>query len=221
LTVRCSAFICASVALFLVTCSLSASPLLSMEGLPSTYVPGESITFNVTLTGATNLGSYFTELLLEAPGGVTGSDVWFEVPAAPASRYVFLADSANFAASAAKFGQRYALSISDLHDADGDGDLEGVDALAGVNDRIAAVTIRTSPSLTGQLMLSIDATSLELDTPAVDGAGNPVPVSGFSGLVASLAAAGPSRVDQVPEPSSLALLGALAGLASRRRWRRR
>jgi hypothetical protein len=178
------------------------------------------VTFDVLLAGAENVASYNIEVVLEAPGAAVGTDACFAAPAAAAAHYVFGADTAMCASAVRTVGARHYLTLSDWHDPDGDGVLDGINTSSDVNDRVARVTLLTSPSLSDSLFVSLNAASLELDTPLVDGQGAPVPISGFLALQNGLAAASPREV-AVPEPSSLALLSAAAGAALLRRRRDR
>ena len=201
----------------------AAIPILSIEGLPAAYVPGDPVTFDVTLVGAENLASYYIDLILTAESATVGADAWFDVPAPPDSQYVFFNgpnDTDNFWATTATFGLQHFLSLSDLHDPDGDGTLDPVDTVAGVNDLIATVTLQTSPSLTGRLFLAFDAATLELDTHLEDPYEEPIPIPGFTELQETLASAEPTELPEIPEPSLLALMAAGAAVASLRRRRR-
>ncbi len=196
-----------------------ASPVLELSGVPAGFVPGQEVTFDVLLRDAADLGSYNIALTLELAGGTVGTDAYFVLPAAPDSRYVFGTDTAYFAASVQTGGATQILTLSDLHDPDGDGALDGVNTVAGVNDRVATVTIATQAGTCGDLSVSFDALTLELDTPLEDPPGVPVPVDGFTALQDDVAARSPVRVTAVPEPATLSLsvLAFVAAIAGRRR----
>jgi len=207
----------ASLCVLILLAALGAArgaPVLELSGIPSTFVPGESVTFDVLLADATDLASYNVVLTLDLTAGMVGTDAYFVAPTAPVSRYVFGADTAYFAATVLTVGATQFLTLSDFHDPDGDGTLEGVNTVAGANDRIATVTIATQAGLCGDLRLSFDASALELDTPSL---GAPVPIDGFAALQSSLAAQGPVGVTAIPEPAtlSLAVLAFIAAVAGR------
>ena len=50
---------------------------LSVSGLTTTYTPGSPLTFEVGLTGATNLNSYNVGLDLTSTTGTAGTDFYF------------------------------------------------------------------------------------------------------------------------------------------------
>jgi hypothetical protein len=203
--------------------SALASPVLDLSGVPSGFVPGQAVTFDVLLRDAADLASYNIALTLELAGGSVGTDAYFLMPAAPASRYVFGPDTSYFAASILTAGTTQILTISDFHDPDGNGSLDGVNTVAGVNDRVATVTIATQAGPCGDLSVSFDALTLELDTPLEDPPGVPVPIGGFTALQNDVAAQSPVRVTAVPEPATLSLsvLAFAAAIAGRRRLVRR
>ena len=188
------------------------APMLTMDfPAPQEYIPGGPITFDVLLTGAQDLSAYFVELVLEADVATVGSgaDAWFEEPAAPdsASNYVFIDDNILFTATAGMIGGAHVLSMGD--------DIwpTSVNTAAGVNDLIATVTVSTVASMTGNLYISLDAETLELD----DVNGDPIP--DFAALKTTLVAADPTEFTEVPEPTSVLLL-ALGTAALLRRRRR-
>jgi hypothetical protein len=194
-------------------------PMLELSGVPASFVPGQDLTFDVLLRDTANLASYNVVLTLELAAGTVGMDAHFVVPGAALSRYVFGNDTTYFAASAQTGGAAQALTISDFHDPDGDGTLNGVDTVAGANDRVATVTISTHAGTCGDLSLSFDTSALELDTPLTDSHGAPVPIDGFATLRSSLAGQSPVGVTAIPEPATLSLsaLAFIAVVAGRRR----
>ena len=206
-------------AVLLLAAPCAAAPMLAIDGLPGGYTPGQPLTFDVLLTGAENLASYFIEIGLTLETGQPGTDAWFLEPGPPASRYVFFAHDTHFEAAVHTVAGQHILSLSGFNDPDDDHVLDGVDTVAGVNDRVATVTVQTLPSLTGAIYLTLAAGTLELDTPDKDAGGTPAPIVGFATLQADLAASPPAEVP-VPEPATLALVaagGLGAALARRRR----
>jgi hypothetical protein len=197
--------------------------VLELSGVPASFMPGQDVTFDVLLRDAANLASYNVVLTLELTAGTVGTDAQFVVPGVALSRYVFGQDTANFWASVQTVGAMQALTISDFHDPDGDLDLDGVNTVAGTNDRVATVTISTHAGTCGDLRLSFDTSALELDTPLIDPDGAPVPIDGFAALRSSLAAQDPVGVTAIPEPATLSLsvLALIAAVAGRRRLRPR
>ena len=203
-----------------IAASSPASPILSIQDIPATYTPGQSVGFNVVLTGAEDLASYCIDIVMTAETAVPGVDAAFVIPAAPVSRYVFGPHGENFAAALNTIVGSQILTLSDFHDPDGNGTLDGVNTVSPINDLIASVAIQTQPNLTGKLYLAISAVGLELDGPLTDPDGVPISINGFAALQAGLATTGPAEVAQVPEPATATLLAALGGLASLRRRRR-
>lgn len=193
--------------------------MLELSGVPASFVPGQDVTFDVLLRDATDLASYNIVLTLQLAAGTIGTDAHFIVPGAALSHYVFGLNTTYFAAAVQTVGATQALTISDFHDPDGDGTLNGVDTVAGANDRVAAVTISTHAGTCGDLSLSFDTTALEIDTPLTDSHGAPVPIDGFATLRSSLAGQNPVGVTAIPEPGTLSLsvLAFIAVVAGRRR----
>lgn len=210
------------VVLILVAVSSGAEPLgLSVTGLPATYTPGGTLTFEVELTGATNLNAYNVGLALTSSKGTAGTDFYFEGspgttrPSDGGNGYVF--DSAlgiapfGFVATAGTDlnTNTARLSLSDfLEDSQFVSDTR-------TDDILAATVIRTTPAA-GDLALSFDGRVLELLTPSGQ------LISGSDTLVANLESFNPPLVAQVPEPSSISLVCSFFGLCGAilgwRRW---
>ena len=184
---------------------------ISVSGLPTTYIPGSTLTFVVGLTGAMDLNSYNVGLVLTSDKGTAGTDFYFEGspttdrPPDSANTYVFDANLSvspfGFVATADReLGTNTALlSLSDFLDS---GQFV---TDASPNTMLATVVIGTTYRA-GDLMLRFDSSVLELLTPDWQ------PVPGFSTLAANLDSFDPPVITQVPEPSSVALLCPLLGL---------
>lgn len=142
--------------------SAYAGPILSLDGLPSTFTPGTSFEFDVRLSEAVNLNSYFIELTLEADKGVAGVDFFFESAAQASTDYVFESvDPVDlggfFAATNTTLSNHQRLSLSDFF-----WDFAaGVTTVAGQDDRIARVRVGTSSGIR-TIRLFFDDTFLEL-----------------------------------------------------------
>ncbi len=164
---------------------------------PATYTPGTPFTVNVGLTPVSNLGLYNVEVVFRA-AGASGSWLTIDPPAAVASGYVF-PSADNFLGNSLAGGGEYRLTLSDFTL-----DPTGPDVTAGVNDRIAVVTLRPAPTLTTPIEVSIDRTSLFVD----DAAGNsllgdgPLPVAVVSPVSTEPA--------PVPAPAGIVLMGIAA-----------
>jgi len=208
-----------AVAAGMIAAPCAAAPMLSLDGFPPYYVPGQPFTFSIILTGAENLASYNVEVALELETGTVGTDAWFVEPDAPLSSYLFgdtAGDRQFFGTALRIVGDQQRLTIGDLHDPDDDLVLDPVDTVAGVNDLVAAVTVGTAVNLTGGLAISLDAASLELDTPELDAQDDPIPIDGFDALQSDVAGRSPSQVPLVPEPATLVLLAVAAPWLLRR-----
>jgi hypothetical protein len=168
----------------------AASQLIS--GLPSSYSPGQPTAFDVRLPAIDNLGSYNIDLVLESTSGTAGIDFFFDLAATEpaAANYVFPMSSSFFDAIHVDSAMRHRLTLSDF-------DVLGANVVAGQNDRVATVVLRTAAGFNGPLRLFIDTPSLILDTPAVA----PTPVANFDAVQS--AAAGAADLFPVPEPASV------------------
>jgi hypothetical protein len=186
-------------ALLLATIVLPAmsAPIQLIDGLPSSYVPGQPITFDVRLPLITNLGSYNIDVVLESDTGIAGTNFVFDVAATvpAATSYVFPSSAYFVDAANVDSSMRHRITLTDF-------DFAGVDVLPGTNDHVANVVIQTSPNFTGRLNLFVDAESLILDMPDVD----PTPVLGFDAIQAGVAEAATIVVEAVPEPPTTWLL---------------
>ena len=188
---------------------VSAAPIQLIEGLPSFYVPGQPIAFEVRLPQVTNLGSYNIDLALETAAGTAGVDFYFDVGATmpAAANYVFPSSANFFDVVNVDFATRHRITLTDF-------DFVGVNVAPGINDRVAHVFINTASSLAGHLSLFVDPDGLILDTPDI----NPTPIGGFDTLKSGVAASGPIMLGPVPEPSAAALLAWALWGGCTRRW---
>ena len=189
---------------------------LSLSGLPATYTPGSTLTFEVGLTGAADLNSYNVGLDLTADKGTAGTDFYFvgspgtTRPPDGAGSYVFdsglgVSSPFGFCATADEdLGTNTALlSLSDF--------LASGETVSDTspNTMLATVVVGTTPAA-GDLTLSLDGSVLELLTPGGQ------PVAGYETLAANLNSSNPPPVAAaVPEPSSMLLL-AIAGAGGSR-----
>lgn len=173
------------------------TPRLFVQGLPTTFIPGETFTAQVGLPPITDLGAYNVDLILTSDSGQAGTEFFFDLAAtvpAPAG-YVF-PSTANFLdAVVVDSPTQHRIALSDF-------DLNGVDVVASFNDLIALLTIGTSTDFAGDLTLSFDVDGLLLDTPAI----TPTPVIEFPDVVAATVALNPFTIRRIPEPSSIILL---------------
>lgn len=190
-------FVGICLSLMFVSNSASAALVLSLEGAPSNYVPGDSFSFLVKLSGAEDLNLFGVDLVLTADQGVAGTDFFFQSALQPVAGYVFDVPGVNpvgLFANTFELGNSSYLSLSDFLDFD-----ESVTTVAGVNDVVAVVTVATTSNV-GGLKLAFDTEFLFLDSPDGD-------VDGYDDLVAQLASAtpisiSPSSVNPIPEPST-------------------
>ena len=191
--------------------------------MPTTYTPGSTLTFDVGLTGVTDLNSYDVGLALTSSKGTAGTDFYFvgsPGTVAPSTDYVFNPESVRNALrlrgdGGRDIGHEYVAAFSLRFPGE-----RRVVSDASPNTMLATVVIRTTPEA-GTLTLSFDGTPLELLTPG----GQAAP--GSSTLTANLASFNPPPVAIVPEPTTLALLrgpllaGVILAYCSWRRKRRR
>ncbi len=179
--------------------TLGASTQL-IEGLPSSYIPGQPVTFNVRLPAITNLGSYNIDVVLESTTGTAGSDFFFDVATAAPSvtNYVFPSTDNFFDAVNVDSPSQHRITLTDF-------DLVGVNVVTGVNDRVATVVFQTASTFDGPVSVFIAAPLLILDTPNI----TPTPIQDFETLRNDIAAAGAIELRSVPEPSSLLMSASL------------
>jgi hypothetical protein len=185
-------------------CGLCAGParadtLPMFDGVPGSYSPGGSFTFNVTLPLVTDFSGYTLELVFTTNtvgAGLTAS-------ATPASPYPF-GSTKNFTTStdAPIDSTEFHLLLSDI---------TGAGVVTSPGDTLATVTVQTDASLRGDITLEVGPATdfqhnLEIQYRTPDaitiGQGEPVPSS-------------------VPTPAGAVLLG-VGGLvlAARRLVRR-
>jgi hypothetical protein len=197
-----------SFALCLVVAPLAAAAPIVLSGLPGSYTPGMPIMFQVELPPITDLGAYNIDLLLSSSIGEPGIDYGFDLDQTfpPASGYVFPSD-ANFFDALNNDSGSQRLTLTDF-------DFSGVE-VGSLNRIVATVVATTSPAFTADLVLTIDISTLLLDTPDT----TPSAVAGFDDIASQTSGSSPAVIALVPEPTSTVL--AFAGcsmLLCRRRW---
>jgi hypothetical protein len=203
---------CCASALVLVRPAIGATvPFQPLVGAPNSYVPGESVMFDLRLPVMSALAAYDIDLVLEGTTGTAGVDFFFDVEAtAPSSvNYVFSSAANYFDAAIVDGAARHVLTLTDF-------DFVGVNVSTGVNDRVATVVLRTLTTYRGVLNVWVNSPTLILDAPAIV----PTPVAEFAGIQAAIAAAGPIVLTPVPEPFGLSLVASGFGMSwtRRRRW---
>jgi len=186
---------------------------LSVNGFPTTYTPGSTLTFEVEITGAADLNAYNVGLELNSSKGTAGNDFYFEGspstyrPLAGTNRYVFDSGPAvspvGFVATADKIASTNTalLNLSDFL-------YEGEFVSDASPDAMLATVVIGTTAGAGDLTLSFDGSVLELLAP------NGQAVPAFSTLEANLNSFNPPPAVAVPEPASFTLLCApmLAGI---------
>lgn len=191
------------------TVASAASAAIVFDGLPDSYVPGQPIAFELRLPAITNLGAYNIDVVLESDMELAGVDYELNQAASlPADVDYVFSSTVNFASAVnVDNSRRHRLTLSDF-------DLSGTGIVPAGNDRVGTIVINTLASSAGSLKVSIDGTSLILDTPAV----TPTPVDQFDAIRDAVLAAEPASIAPVPEPSALAICGlTIVCLARRRR----
>lgn len=176
-----------------------AVPVISFSGVPATIAPGSQFSFDVLLTGATDLNSYYIDVMLSG-AGVAGTDYFFAAAAQAPTEYVFTPDDGNFLTAQPA---NDLLGLSDFLNAG------SVSTVAGVNDRVATITVGTSAAFVGPLAISIDDTTLELFNTDFE----PIPDAAFVELDSAQV-----NTSVIPVPATTALLvPAMLTLVRRRR----
>lgn len=175
-----------------------AAPIQLIEGLPSTYTPGQPVTFQVRLPSVTDLGSYNIDLVVEGNSGIAGVDYSFDVAATmpSATSYIFPSATNFFDAANVDSPMRQRITLSDF-------DFAGVDIVPGTNDLVANVVVNTAANFLGSLSLFADPNGLILDTPDVE----PTPVLEYQSIHAGVADSPPFVLPPVPEPSCALIAG--------------
>jgi hypothetical protein len=178
----------------LVTRTVPGADIQLIEGLPSSYTPGQPVAFDVRLPAITELGSYNIDLVLESTSGTAGVDFFFDVAAtAPTvTNYIFPSAVNFFDAVNIDSPSQHRITLTDF-------DVAGVNVIPGANDRVATVVFQTTSNFDGPLSVFVAAPLLILDTPNVV----PTPVPSFDAIQDDIAAAGPIDLTPVPEPSTL------------------
>ena len=185
------------------TIMASAGSVSMIENAPTSYVPGQPITFSIRLPPITNLGAYNIDIVVESLSGEAGVDFSFDLDGTMPStnNYVFPSSLDYFDAVNTDSLTSQRLTLSDFYFA-------GVDVSAGVNDLVALVVLLTAPEFSGELSLVIDPASLILDMPGL----TPTPVPQFASIQADVATAMAVVVRAVPEPTAYLLLLTVASV---------
>ncbi|WP_182867182.1 hypothetical protein [Stieleria mannarensis] len=181
----------------------------------NSLTPGTGLNVSVELPSTTDLASYQIELVLSSNTGTAGIDFFFDdaLTAAPATGYIFPSSAFFFPVVFNESSMAQRLVLSDF-------DFSPVDVTPGINNLVANVVVQTSATYIGELVLSVDATTLLLDNPTLS------PVVEYDAIVTATSTS-PNAVfassSVVPEPSSLAIalsflcMGHLRGRARRGR----
>lgn len=188
-----------SFALGLLLAPLAAAAPIVLSGLPDGHTPGAPIEFQVELPPIADLGAYNIDLVISSESGDPGVDYGFDLnqTAPPASGYVFPSDANFFDALNNESGAQR-LTLTDF-------DFSGVE-VSDLNRMVATVVATTSPAFSADLVLTIDANAVLLDTPEA----TPTPVEGFDDIVSRTAASTPQVIGLIPEPAALLLAGVAA-----------
>jgi len=198
-----------------------ASPLVLpidlLEQVPTTYVPGEPIEFQLRLPAISNLGAYQIDLLVESATtnhssnntATAGVDYAFDLAATSAAdvSYVFSSSAYFAAATNVESPNRQRITVTDFI-------INGTDVVPGSNDLIGTIVLQLAESLRASLEIKIDAYSLILDTPQVV----PTSVAEFQFIQSGILASGAVTLRRVPEPATMLLLlfsGLIAILGTR------
>ena len=189
-----------------------AQVAITFDGLPASYTPGTSFSFDVRLSGVAALAAYNLEISVENGAAIPTVD--FDASAVSGSPYLFTT-TANFLSSTGTAGNALVVSISDFNDPDNNFVFDNETIVSGVNDIFAKLTVTTSPTATDDISLGIEFSTLLL----LDADGNPVPGSGDPTLAFARI---PAVV--VPEAStfvmmSMASSAIIGAIVSRRRKR--
>jgi hypothetical protein len=175
-----------------------ADTLPLIEGLPTTYTPGESFTFTIRVPELPDLTSYQLELVFSTT--VTNPALLSFPTVAPSGSYVFpTSENFGFQFDAPTGTQEVRLTLTDSILP------ESVIATPGQNDTLATITVSPGASLTGPIMLSIGENT-RFDYNAELGAYEPP-----TDIPPIEQAAPPNGGNPVPAPPGVVLL-ALGGL---------
>jgi hypothetical protein len=160
-----------------------AETLPLIEGVPATYSPGQSFTFDVRVPFLPDLTSYNLQILF---GAQTNDPALLAFPTVadpvPAGRYVFTSnENFSFSFDAPPGASEVSLTLSDFN--------SSVVARPGINDTIARITVLPDANFTGPIQISFapdfqynfregprySAPEPIIVQQADPGAGNPVP----------------------------------------------
>lgn len=192
-----------------------AETLPLIEGMPSTYTPGQPFSFTLRVPELLGLAAYNLELKFGTT--VTNPPLLAFATPADADRYVFgSTDRLGFGFAIDPNGTEVRLSLIDPFD-NLPGRDPGVDVVAGANDTLATITVSPGVGLTGPITISVgDATNFQyiLESGTFD------PPSPF--VVQQADTGPPVGGNPVPAPPAALLLGfgAVALLARAKLTRR-
>jgi hypothetical protein len=137
------------------TTQLRADTLPIIEGVPGTYTPGQSFTFNVLVPQLPSFGSYNLRLVFDTtvtdPALLTYPTV---AAPAPTGRYVFPSNAGfSFTFDSPLGVTNVSLTLSDSTAP------PVLTTVPGVNDMIAQITVVPEAALTGPITISVDPSS--------------------------------------------------------------
>jgi len=176
-------------------------PIDLLDNVPTLFVPGQPIEFQVRLPALSNLGAYQVDVIVASSTAIAGVDFSFDLSSINVadSDYVFLSSAFFAAATNLESSHRQRLTLTDF-------ELAGIDVVPNTNDLIGTIVLNTSQSLQESLELRIDAQSLILDTPQVV----PTSVPEFQFIQSGIFTSGSITLRPIPEPATGTLFLGLA-----------
>jgi hypothetical protein len=182
---------------------VQAETLPLIDGVPTTYTPGQPFTFTLHVPSLPDFSSYTLELVFSTTV-IDPALLAFPI-VAPVGSYVF-PTNANFAFQfdAPPGAQEVRLTLSDSVPP------LGVITVPGANDALATITVVPNAALTGPITLSVGSNTQFLYNMEANSYDPPGPIV--------IAQAEPPSGNPVPAPPGVALLGVgamLLGLRAR------